>query len=111
MGIPAKQVSILDVVGVIEGGVQLVPCCQSIKQEQSPESEEPGNKKACCEIEDQCPVKGPLQRLQAKMNAFLGEVSLADLLQAGAEDEPCQCGCGGVTNITLGQTCMGLAQG
>ena len=105
LGVDASEVSILDVVGVIEGGVRLVPCCEGLNDG----GDTAGNNSECCEIEKECVVKGPLQRLQVKMNEFLRDVSLADLLSASEHDQPCGCGCSGVVNLTFGQTCMGLA--
>ncbi len=107
LGVDAGEVSILDVVGVIEGGVRLVPCCEGLNDGAGGDIS--GNNGGCCEIGDGCPVKGPLQRLQVKMNEFLRDVSLADLLNASKDDQPCGCGCSGVVNLTFGQTCMGLA--
>ena len=107
LGVDAGEVSILDVVGVIEGGVRLVPCCEGLN-DGCVVGDTARDTSGCCEIGDACPVKGPLQRLQVKMNEFLRDVSLADLLNASQDDQPCGCGCSGVVNLTFGQTCMGL---
>jgi len=67
---PAQQITVHDVVEAIEGRPSLVMCCD----ENEAEPCEP------CRVETHCPVTHAVRRLNDRVNLFLREVTLADLL-------------------------------
>ncbi len=66
---PAREITLAQVVGVIEGPVQLVRCCPIPDGEDKPR----------CQLEDSCLIKGNLQRLHESLMEFLDHVTLAEI--------------------------------
>ena len=65
---PAAEVSVADVVRVLEGGPALAACS-------SPESAGLGH----CDMEPVCPIRSPIQTLRQGIWSLLAKTSLADL--------------------------------
>ncbi|MFN8176939.1 MAG: Rrf2 family transcriptional regulator [bacterium] len=67
---PSRQITVHDVVEAIEGRPSLVMCCDATEVEPC----EP------CGVEFHCPVTHAVRRLNERVNLFLRQVTLADLL-------------------------------
>lgn len=67
------QVSLYELVQVVDGQVQLTDCA-----EQTDQCARPG-----CRIRDACPVQAPLHALHHKLVQFLKDVKLSDLILPG----------------------------
>lgn len=75
-----RKISILDVVHAIEGPVRVTMC--------SPDEGHPrvaGKSEACCPVAGNCPVEGPIRRLNHQLQHFLATITLADLLESGVD--------------------------
>jgi DNA-binding IscR family transcriptional regulator len=81
---PARDISLTDVIDAVEGPMRLTMCCGE-------HSGDPGGRHADsangadehsghCELEPTCPTKQPLRKVHAMLHAFLGQVSLGDLV-------------------------------
>jgi Rrf2 family protein len=70
---PPEQVRVLDVCTALEGPVRLVDCLH--------EQDTPGASPAC-DVRPGCPIAEPIRRLNDSLEAFLGEVTLRDLMTA-----------------------------
>ncbi len=66
LGRTAAEISLLDMVRVIQGPLSLNRCLLN---------------DACCPRKDGCPVRARMSELQSRMDEYLGSVSLADLLR------------------------------
>ncbi|MBP7050581.1 MAG: Rrf2 family transcriptional regulator [Phycisphaerae bacterium] len=66
LGQDADRISLLDVVGVIQGPLSLNRCLLN---------------RACCPRRDVCPVRSRMGELQSRMEEYLGSVTLADLVR------------------------------
>jgi Rrf2 family protein len=64
---PAAQISVAEIVDVIEGRPRLARCC---------DQEGAGD----CELVDDCPIVRPMQRVHGLMTGLLERVSVADLV-------------------------------
>lgn len=67
---PARHITVHDVVEAMEGRPSLAKCCDG--QEAEPCQE--------CVVEVQCPVTHSVRRLNERINRFLREVTLDDLM-------------------------------
>lgn len=67
---PARHITVHDVVEAIEGRPSLAKCCD--EPEEAPCQE--------CVVEVQCPVTHSVRRLNERINHFLREVTLDDLM-------------------------------
>ncbi|MEN6338481.1 MAG: Rrf2 family transcriptional regulator [Phycisphaerales bacterium] len=73
LGRGAGEISLLDVVEVVQGRLSLNRCLLN---------------KSCCPRTTTCPVRARMGELQTKMDEYLGGVTLADLIRAqGDADE------------------------
>jgi Rrf2 family protein len=73
LGRGAGEISLLDVVEVVQGRLSLNRCLLN---------------NTCCPRTANCPVRARMGELQTQMDEYLGGVTLADLLQAqGGADE------------------------
>jgi Rrf2 family protein len=72
---PPRHITVHDVVEAIEGKPSLAICCDDGTAEAD----------ACpeCGVELRCPVTHSVRRLNERINRFLHEVTLADLLEGG----------------------------
>lgn len=70
LSVDPEQVSLHDIIEVIEGPVRFVQCA-SLAGESAAEHR--------CELIEVCPVSGPVRRLHGKLKAFLTRVTLAEL--------------------------------
>jgi Rrf2 family protein len=70
---PPEGISVQDVVTATEGPVRVAACCG--EEEETPCSD--------CRVVITCPVSHSLRRLNDRINDFLGEVTLADLIRDG----------------------------
>ena len=68
---PAESISLAEIISAIEGPLQVTRCSEP------PEGTEHGP----CERSPWCPVRGPVQLVQAKLDQFFREVTLADLVE------------------------------
>lgn len=66
---PAAQITLLDVLNVIDGPVQLIDCAV--------DDLSVGN----CGYEDVCPSRSPMRTVHRRIIALLEDVTLADLMQ------------------------------
>ena len=74
---PSRHITVHDVVEAIEGRPALAICCDESETEPCQE----------CGVEIRCPVTHSVRRLNERINLFLRQVTLADLL-AGKLDAP-----------------------
>jgi Rrf2 family protein len=75
---PPEGISVGDVVAATEGRVKVTACCS--EEEETPCSE--------CRVVVTCPVTSSLRRLNDRINGFLGEITLADMIQEGRGGPP-----------------------
>lgn len=70
----AERISVRDVIAAIEGPVKVLHCCEEDDDE------------ACleCRVVFTCPITGSVRQLNERINEYLREVSLADLMSANA---------------------------
>jgi Rrf2 family protein len=68
---PPREITLAEVIAVIEGPVQLVRCCSA---EQEPE----------CQLVDSCEIKGNVRKVHESLMDFLNRVTLAHLAPGGA---------------------------
>jgi len=68
------EISLLDIVIAVEGASPLTPCACD-------RDELPILGQESCRIAPHCPIRGPIQRLHRRLQQFLAEVTLADLIQ------------------------------
>ncbi len=68
LALPASRITLEAIIHAIEGPVRFVQCTSA------PTSDEPA-----CELSDVCPVTQPVQKVHAKLRAFLNDVTLADI--------------------------------
>jgi Rrf2 family protein len=77
------RVSLLEVVTAIEGPTRFAPCTDGLPIVGQG-----------CRLAEGCPIRDPIRRLHNRINGFLEETTLLDLLDGGGE-EPCVAGAGG----------------
>ena len=70
----AQNVSLLDVVEAIEGPLRLARCVESNDAADQ-----------ACDIECVCPIRDPIQRLHSRLQDFLEQVTLAELIRDNDE--------------------------
>lgn len=70
-----SQVSLLDILGVVDGPVQLIDCAL----------DELGSVGQGCEYEDVCLSRSPMVGVHKRIVAFLGDITLAELI---TDDSP-----------------------
>jgi len=75
---PARHVTVHDVVEAIEGRPSLAMCCDEHEAEPCQE----------CVVEVQCPVTHAVRRLNERINRFLREVTLDDLMSGRPDSSP-----------------------
>ena len=68
---PAESISLAEIISTIEGPLRVTRCSEL------PEGAEHGS----CERSPWCPVRGPVQLVQSKLDQFFREVTLADLVE------------------------------
>ncbi|MEE9293719.1 MAG: Rrf2 family transcriptional regulator [Phycisphaerae bacterium] len=68
---PPEQISLAELIEAVEGPVKLTLCCPV---EVDCESEEPK-----CDLEKDCRIKAPLQRVHRSLQRFLRQVDLANI--------------------------------
>jgi Rrf2 family protein len=69
------DISLLEVTTALEGPIKLLECCDGLPIL---------NQK--CERQDDCPIQGAVQRLHNRLQAFLGDVTLDELVDS---QQPC----------------------
>jgi Rrf2 family protein len=69
---PPGEISLGEVIKVIEGPVQLVRCCSA------------GHHEPECQLEDSCQIKGNVRKVHESLMDFLNRVTLAHLAPDGA---------------------------
>lgn len=67
---PAREVTLAEVIRIIEGPVQLVRCCPTSGQDEEPR----------CQLEDSCMIKGNVRTVHERLMRFLNDVTLDELL-------------------------------
>jgi len=79
LAVDPKQLSLMDVMVVIEGPVRLTPCCvDGDGLDDDPDCQ--------CRLTEACPIRQPIRRLHAKIAGFLEQVTLADLFEPNTND-------------------------
>lgn len=63
----ASQITLVDLIGAVEGQFKLAACCE----------DEPEQVSQACELAGNCRIKGPVRRVHDSLLRFLSEVSLA----------------------------------
>ncbi len=66
---PAEEITLAEVIGVIEGPVRLAPCTGGGDEEVDP----------VCNALDNCPMHGPLNWLHLRLQDFFENVTLAEM--------------------------------
>lgn len=85
LAIDPAQVSLLEVVTAIEGPMQFTQCTDGLPIIGQG-----------CELAEGCPIRGPIRKLHERINRFLEQTSLQDLLddyEDTAVAEAGRCGC------------------
>jgi Rrf2 family protein len=71
---PPREITLAEVISVIEGPVQLVRCCSAAQEE--PE----------CQLVDSCQIKGNVRKVHESLMDFLNRVTLAHLAPDGTPE-------------------------
>lgn len=72
MAIDPEEVSLGDLVGVLEGPVRLAECVTAVA----------GNDTECsCQVMANCPITDPVHRVQRKLKDFLASVTLGEIVK------------------------------
>ncbi|MDP6633689.1 MAG: Rrf2 family transcriptional regulator [Phycisphaerae bacterium] len=72
IAIDPEEVSLGDLVGVLEGPVRLAECVTEVA----------GNEGECtCQVMASCPVNDPVHRVQRKLKDFLSSVTLGEIVK------------------------------
>lgn len=80
LAMPPGQITLEGIIRATEGPYRFVQCTAESKDDSPP-----------CDLIDHCPISGPVQRVHAKLKAFLTEVTLAELaFESQRGDEPVQ---------------------
>lgn len=89
LAIEPQQLSLLEVITALEGPVRLTACADGLPIVGQG-----------CNLESDCPIRGPIRRLHGRLHRLLEETTLADLLDDAAVDpcvlegrDPGSCGC------------------
>lgn len=65
----SDEINVLGVIEAVEGPVNLTLCCGEPEEATTP-----------CSLEQSCQINGSIQRLNERLNAFLADTRLVDLL-------------------------------
>jgi Rrf2 family protein len=76
LAMPAHLITLETIIAAIEGPYRFVQCTGTHRDGESP-----------CELLEVCPVTRPVQKVHAKLKAFLNEVTLADIAHDPSYDE------------------------
>lgn len=76
LALPPGEISLYDVIGAVEGPVQLVQCIEHKAQPIPDDSLKAGG----CDLIRLCPVHSPIQLVHNKLVEFLSGVTLADVV-------------------------------
>lgn len=68
LSIPADQITLEAIIRAIEGPYRFVQC-----------TAEAGDGHGICDLAEVCPVSRPVQKVHARLKAFLNDVTLADI--------------------------------
>lgn len=83
---PPERIDLLAVIAAVEGPepVRLTPCCEQDEPDRRDATPQTGEKPApseeSCPIMCHCPITGAVRGLNHRMQAFLGQLTLADLM-------------------------------
>lgn len=75
LALDPRRISVLDVVHAIEGPVRMTLCTLDDEDDAIAAGHE------CCPATEQCPIKGPIHRLNDRLQQFLASVAVADLIE------------------------------
>lgn len=78
LGRPAEEISVAEVVEVIEGPVQLTPCCQGHASGGSEARSVEGGE---CRLEGSCMIKSSVRVLHTRLVDVLRQTTIADLVE------------------------------
>lgn len=81
------QIPLLTIIRAVDGPLRFARCAEP--------SEQGGQN---CEIQDCCPVREPVQRLHERLQSFLAEVTLADLMTSKVDVPSSQVGVPSLTH-------------
>jgi len=73
---PVEEMTLRELIAAIEGPIQFVQCAV----------EPSASKKSPCDLEGSCPVRTPALRVHDRLESFLSQVSLAEIVNG--HDEP-----------------------
>ena len=76
LALPPERITLEAIIAAIEGPYRFVQCTGSHREGEAP-----------CELLDICPVTKPVQKVHAKLKAFLNDVTLADIALDPAYDD------------------------
>ncbi|MFQ5424833.1 MAG: RrF2 family transcriptional regulator [Phycisphaerae bacterium] len=68
LALPAERITLEAIIQAVEGPVRFVQCAS-----------DPATGEAPCDLTDVCPVTRPVQKVHARLTAFLNAVTLADI--------------------------------
>lgn len=66
---PPDQINLAEMIDAIEGSFKLTVCCGS----------EPAVIEESCDLQENCQIKGPVQRVHSSLRSFLRQVTLAQI--------------------------------
>ncbi len=74
LAVPPEKISLNDIIGAVEGPVQLVQCVEWYQNKAR------GKLKTGCDLMAACPVRPTIHRVHARLVEFLSTVTLADVV-------------------------------
>lgn len=74
LAVPPDRISLNDIIGAVEGPVQLVQCVEWYQNKAR------GKLKTGCDLMAACPVRPTIHRVHARLVEFLATVTLADVV-------------------------------
>ena len=81
LAVPPEKISVARVVEIIEDPVRVTVCCEDAGKEEH-------DMQCTCNLAERCPIVGDIRKLNDKIVAFLGEISILDLTGQQGIDVP-----------------------
>jgi Rrf2 family protein len=82
LALPASEITLRDIIEAVEGPVHLVRCLEQAGANGSKNGPRSG-----CELTSVCPVRRSIHRVHRRLVDFLGEVTLADIVENAPSPE------------------------
>lgn len=68
---PPEKMNLVEVITALEGPIRMAECLRKT----------PGEQDMICEVVDRCPIADPVHRVQRKLNDFLKNMTLAEIVE------------------------------